>query len=51
MFAFLKRRIVIVAIGLVLLALVIWFVGPYVTLGFGEASCAAAAAGGDVALS
>jgi type VI secretion system protein ImpL len=37
MFSFFRRRIVIVAIGLALLALFIWFVGPYLSFGFGDA--------------
>ena len=37
MFAFFKRRIVIAAIGFVLLAFFIWFVGPYFSFGFGDA--------------
>ena len=37
MFAFFKRPIVVAAIGFVLLALFIWFVGPYFSFGFGDA--------------
>ena len=37
MFQFLKRRSVMVAIGILFLALLVWFVGPYLTLGLGEA--------------
>ncbi len=37
MLSFLTRRTVVVVIGLVLLALLIWFVGPYFSFGFGDA--------------
>jgi type VI secretion system protein ImpL len=36
MFSFLQRRIVVVVFGLVILALLIWFVGPYFRFGIGE---------------
>src|SRR6266496_757543 len=37
MFALLKRPIVIAILGLVLVALFVWFVGPYFSFGFGDA--------------
>ena len=37
MFSLFKRRIVLVVLGLVLLAVFIWVVGPYFSFGFGDA--------------
>ncbi len=37
MLSFLKRPVVTAAVGLVLMALFIWFVGPYFSFGFGDA--------------
>jgi type VI secretion system protein ImpL len=37
MFAFFKRPIVITVLGLALMALLVWFVGPYFSFGFGDA--------------
>ena len=35
MLSFFKRRIVVVILGLLLIALLVWFVGPYFSFGFG----------------
>jgi len=37
MFSLLKRPLVIALLGLILLALFVWFVGPYFSFGFGDA--------------